>query len=190
MKKLIFALISLTALGSFNVYSQQANRKGIFAELQGGNTFGYVYKANIEGGESGKGGMDLGFSIGYRIAPSLHWAYQAKAMLTINPSFEKIISPSLLVGVRWTSNDFAGDKSIFLGLNTGCGVVPGYIEGWYIPIDFEIGCNLSPKFGIGLYVMPKIFLGGVYDVESIWSGYYEQNYCTNTIVGLRLNYRF
>lgn len=192
MKKIIIITIAMIMIGSFGAYSQNANRKGAFLELQGGGTLGYLYKGD-QGENYMKGGFDAGLSFGCRFPTSLHWAFQMKLTASDNLSsddLEKSFLTSILFGMRWISSDFATNKSAYIGLGVGYGV-NFFGEDWAssIPIEIETGINLTPKIYLGVFANPRIYFDGAeweWDYSLNKSSYYQ----SNTVIGLKLGVRF
>lgn len=203
MKRIIFTLITALFIGVLGANAQNANRKGFFMELQGGQTIGYVYRSDNNKNYL-KGGMDFGLNFGFRLPTSNQWAFQMKLSVTDNLSATKVFMPALLFGMRWISSDFAGNKSAYIGLNTGVGFAPLTDNcGVYVPVDIEAGVNITNKLYAGIYVTPRISCDSHCLYEYIY--WYEDNYNniiesarenynkylkSNTVVGLRVGYRF
>ncbi len=203
MKRILLAFITIAMLGCLAANAQSANRKGFFVDLRGGGVMGTVYQSDEEVvNEYMKGGFDLGLGAGYRWATSKSWAVQAKIDLSDNlsaPSDYKgdLLSLAALLGVRWTSSDFANNKSAFVGVGTGFGLNPlAYDTGVYVPIEIEVGINLTNKIAVGVFVLPKIYIAGSvdrcsYEVNNYT--YYDYAYLdfkSNATAGLKLSYRF
>lgn len=195
MKRIILSLVSVILLGVVGGYAQSANRKGFFVDVQAGNTFGYVYKstdddANGKPKEYVKGGFDIGMGLGMRFATSRHWAFQFKLATDINTSIVEATDLSLRLGMRWISNDFGGNKSAFVGLNTGFGVVPcASGVGPHVPLDVEAGVNLTNKLGLSLFSTTKMYILADWDYD--WhDSYTDTRLQSNVLLGVRFNYRF
>lgn len=195
MKKIIVTLISVILLGTLGAHAQSANRKGFFVDIMAGDTFGYMYKSR-EKNDNGKplsymkGGFVLGADFGMRFPTSLHWAFQFKLGTDVNISLPKAADIHLKLGMRWTSNDFAGNKSAFIGLNTGVGFIPAASDiGTNIPIDIDAGINLTNKIGLGIFMTSKFYIADEWTYS--WkSDFINENLQTNVIAGIRFSYRF
>lgn len=199
MKRILFTLITALFLGVLGANAQSANRKGFFMELQGGQTIGDVYRSRNDKNYL-KGGMDLGLNIGFRLATSNHWAFQMKLSATENLSATNAFMPAFLVGMRWISNDFAGNKSVYIGLNAGAGITGGTSDvAPFVPIDIEAGVNITNKLYIGIFATPRIICGEEeYEYDDTY--YNNMNWDervdyikylkSNVVAGLRIGFRF
>lgn len=199
MKRISLSFISIVILGCIAGYAQSANRKGLILELRGGQTMGYVYKnGHLDVYKAYmKGGFDMGLGVGYRFATSTSWAFQAKIDLSCNLSapsryLDCLFSSSAVVGVRWFSADFAGNKSVYIGAGTGLGIHP-FSDGMatYIPVEVEAGINLTNKFSVGVYALPKIQVNeaNMHHVYVHGNGV-NLKYESNASLGIKLGYRF
>lgn len=195
MKRIIVMLISVILLGTLGAHAQSANRKGFFVDIMAGDTFGYVYKSD-KTDDNGKplsymkGGFVLGADFGMRFPTSLHWAFQFKLGTDINMSLPKAADIHLKLGMRWTSNDFAGNKSAFIGLYTGFGFVPGAKEGYNIPVDINAGINLTNKIALSLFMTNNFYWGDWKTYYHSGSGRVYEELQTHVVAGIRFSYRF
>lgn len=195
MKRILLSLIAIAILGSIIGHAQSANRKGLFLELRGGATIGTVYQSDDDRYDNYmKGGFDLGLGIGYRFTTSTSWAFQMKLDLSDNLSapsdyIAELFSTAITFGMRWTSSDFANNKSAYIGVGTGVGIYPaGDDVSVYIPVEIEAGINLTNKLSLGVYTLPKFHVAG--DMDYNYSPYYDLDYKSNAPIGIKLGYRF
>lgn len=191
MKRIILSIVCIlsTIVG---MQAQNANRSGVFIELQGGSAFGTVMDKKIETNNGSlwnwdrdwyiKGGLVGSVDVGYRYATSNQFAIEMKAGGWANfQDIEKTITLDMLPGVRWTSKEIIGNVSMFLSLNAGCGL--SFPDGVYvsIPVEVGIGFNLTNRLYLGAFVSERISVSGDY------FRYYPK---THTTAGIRLGYRF
>lgn len=198
MKKLIL-LIAGVLLAFIGVQAQNANRTGIFIELQGGRAFGEVIHGEDYYYHSEftylKGGVVGGLGVGYRYATSNSFAIEGKVnlwadFLDIGDTFNLDIMP----GIRWTSKDFSSNKSLYLSLNAGFGLNPTDAYSMFVPIEISVGFNLTNNLYLGVFLTEKMCVGGgtgsvhYYAGQSSHSVYLDSR--SYTSAGIKLGYRF
>ena len=167
MKKilLLFAVFIMT---TNNLIAQNANRSGVFVELQGGAAIGDVLQYRIGTNPIDdvlyyklgyffystylKGGVTTSLDFGYRWTTSNHLSLDAKIGVNANlAEFKYTYAIRLMPGIRWTSNDFWGSTSLFLSLNAGVGVTPTHHIRLSIPIELSAGLNFTSHIYGGIY---------------------------------------
>lgn len=156
MKKFSLMLVLLLAGISF-AQAQNANRSGFFMELSGGLPIGKIYgEAHIDGGPDAtdaylKGGFDLNFSLGYRLAVSKNWAIGLQAGIEDNLAAAKYVlkAPIVMLSGRWTSNDFRNGMSFYLQPQFGFANAAS-ASCCYIPAGIDLGVNLTNHLCLGL----------------------------------------
>ena len=196
MKRLFLSIVCVivTIVG---LHAQNANRSGVFIELQGGAAFGTVMDKEVAISTGGyqydyirqwylKGGFVGSFDVGYRYATSNQFAIEMKAGAWANfQDIGKTISLDMLPGIRWTSKEISGNISMFLSLNAGCGL--NFLEGEVaplIPVEVGVGVNLTNQLYAGVFLSERIATG---DGKG-WPDYYYPQ--THTTAGLKIGYRF
>ncbi len=191
-KLIAFFLLFLVSMG-VQTHAQNANRRGFFVEVQGGAALGDVISFNEPWlGYDGvylKGGVTGSVDVGYRLRLSNPWAFDVKLGLWSDfADFEKTWNLRLMPGLRWTSNDFSGNKSIYLAFNAGFGIGSD-ADYMCIPLELSAGINLTPKIYLGLSWIynPRV-------VNDLWSEeggkYIMLNVHNYNSLALRLGYRF
>ena len=195
----ILLILALVAGIVTSGLAQNANRKGFFIEAQGGVAFGEVLVVKPSYSSDGdkevcslKGGGTATIDFGFRIPTSRHLAFEIKLGGYANlAEAEHTNQIRLLPGLRWTSNDF-GSMSAYLSLNTGfglsiCGDMPGFV-----PVEFNVGLNVTRKFYVGLSYTENILCASGVEVDWIYTSSLNYNEFTNTYgcMQFKVGYRF
>lgn len=196
MKRLLLSIVCLLAT-IIGLQAQNANRSGVFVELQGGAAFGTVMDKEIRTGDSWydydyirqwyiKGGFVGSFNVGYRYATSNQFAIEMKAGAWGNfQNIDNTFTLDMLPGIRWTTKEISGNVSMFLSLNAGCGL--NFINGdvtTLIPVEVGVGVNLTNQLYAGVFLSERIATGAGIGYTTT---YYPQ---THTTAGIKIGYRF
>ncbi|MCM1520817.1 MAG: hypothetical protein NC098_08535 [Lachnoclostridium sp.] len=155
MKKILIAIITIFLLGIGTVSAQNANRSGFLVSA----SVGYTEGREDDSWNMYDNSAALIFGFGYRWATSLHWGLELTTNIGYSGLFESAYV-DFLFGPRWTSNDFWGNKSLYVGAAVGLGYPSSYFYDYYDDIYSEywgfvsrldIGLNLGLKSSFGLY---------------------------------------
>lgn len=163
MKKilLLFAVFIMT---TNNLIAQNANRSGVFLELQGGAALGDVIvptdndctPVDQRNPAYLQGGMTGSIDAGYRWSTSSFFAIEAKVGMWTNfADLKNTYNIRLMPGIRWTSRDLSNTLSMYAGWNVGIGLFPSNDSrstGLLIPIELSAGLNLGKNLYLGIVV--------------------------------------
>lgn len=192
-KKFLIAIVSILSLSTFDVSAQSANRRGFYIDLTAGANIGDICKRHKYDSYDGwissskVGGMELGVGAGYRLPFSSQFAGDFRVNFQDNFSYTKFFQIGILPGIRFTSKDFSGNKTFYMGLNTGLLIVPADETILYWPLELSLGFNLTPKVSLGIVGTVKMYGDGYYEDGSTR---YVSASDTNAFLGLRFGYRF
>lgn len=216
MKKLL--LISVLILSAvFSVFSQNANRSGLFIEAGVGQYLGTppppankLEWSNNTLSIFKPGGPDINFGVGYRGATSSVFAWEIRAEVTTDVNAMSTLVLSAMPGFRLTSKEIFGNSSLYFGLNLGVALgndcdyyssslqqlVNSYYELGHFGGKILLcgGLNITPSFYAGIYVNLNVMPGQaeLYDNDN-YNFIDNNNKCGDDIwgsVALRLGYRF
>lgn len=171
MKKilLLFAVFIMT---TNNLIAQNANRSGVFLELQGGAALGDGIKPvpTDQYGEIGsydlypvylKGGVVGSVDVGYRWATSSIFAIEAKVGLWSNfADFNNTYNLRIMPGFRITTKEIYKNSSIFLGCNIGAGYAPSNNsrhDTFNAAAEISTGLNINKNIYVGLFVNYPVY---------------------------------
>lgn len=189
MKKIILMIIGVM-LAAAGMQAQNANRKGIFIELQGGGAFGTVINCETENNNI-KSGFVGAFDIGYRYPTSKSFAVEGKIDLWADfLEFERTLNFDIMPGIRWTSNDFSSNKSMYLSLNAGFGFGSRNRESMFVPIELGLGFNLTNNLYLGFFLTDKVCISTAYYHKYLDEGLTSFRTTSYTSAGIKLGYRF
>lgn len=153
---LLVAVLVMTGAGH-RLAAQNANRNGFIIELQGGGALGTIETDRLEYvadknaiATAKKGGFVGQLNIGYRWATSINWAVELRAGISDNFSESSLYIASLMPGVRYTSRELFGNKSLYASFNAGVGYNP-YGEAIFVPLDLNVGLNLTNSLYAGVF---------------------------------------
>jgi hypothetical protein len=162
MKKilLLFAVLIMT---TNNLIAQNANRSGVFLELQGGAALGDVIQPvpNQYGGMGFypiylKGGVVGSVDVGYRWATSSIFAIEAKVGLWSNfADFNNTYNLRIMPGFRITTKEIYKNSSIFFSCNIGAGYAPSNNsrhDTFNATAEISTGLNINKNIYVGLFV--------------------------------------
>lgn len=147
-----------------NLIAQNANRSGIFLELQGGAALGDVIKPVSDYGMGSydlypvylKGGVVGSVDVGYRWATSSIFAIEAKVGLWSNfADFNNTYNLRIMPGFRITTKEIYKNSSIFFGCNIGAGYAPSNNSRHDIfnaVAEISTGLNINKNIYLGLFI--------------------------------------
>lgn len=170
MKRYLLIICALLAIG-LGAEAQNANRNGFFFEGAGGLVFGNRPYTNLDDyndmyedvnvldnmfiiktSRKSKTTYGFGFNLaaGYRWAVSRSFAVDLKAKCQdATYHFKETSLVDLMVGARYYTPDFGGNKSVYINLGTGGGLFTDKSK-FAIPYEAGVGINLSNHFYMGL----------------------------------------
>lgn len=182
MKKILL-LLMLLATGISVGRAQNANRSGVFLELSGGPSIGNVLSVdyvNVNGSYSNplfddvcfKGGFDMNFSFGYRLALSNHWALGLSAGAEGNLKIlsDVLTFPKAMLGGRWTSNDFNNGMSFYLQPQVGFALSIPMDTGIALPVGLDMGFNFTNHFYGGIDLQYYVVLNEGWHYKDVYQG--------------------
>lgn len=194
-------LITLFVCAFFIVHAQNANRSGFFVEAGVGGVTGDRPVTNlderddvIESGEfigenfvtikverKKKAFYGLGFNAaaGYRWHIARHFAADAKVKFNdATYRFKETSQIDVMLGLRYMSHDFGGNKSIYANAGIGAGFFPDEST-FCLPYEVGAGINFSNHFYAGL----------IWDAQVSFADkfIYGKNY---GIIGIKAGFRF
>lgn len=209
MRLLIIAISFLVAF-STTISAQNANRSGVFLELQGGSAIGDVLQYRYDYMTRStylKGGVTGSIELGYRFATSTHLSADAKLGLFADlAEFKHTYSIRLMPGIRWISNDFGNALSLYVSFNAGVGVAPGFYTRLSVPLELSLGLNFTSHLYGGIFINYQINTkkrdvkecGYVFDnkpTHANWGSFFKDaplTVCTKSFpsCGIRIGYKF
>lgn len=169
-------MISAIILVGLSTKAQNANQSGLFFEGGAGLVFGDRPISNLD--ERGSNWMDdifqevetstIGFTIdtyrkskvtygfGFNVAAGYRWSVSRAFAIDLKAKFQdatyrfgESAIGNVIVGGRYYTPEFGGNKSIYINVGTGCGF---FIDKGKVALPYEIGIgfNINNHLNLGL----------------------------------------
>ena len=189
-KRLILMVVLVVSV--FTGTAQIANRSGIFVEAGVGglvgNTLVDAGKSTVT--ESGKMTITTKSGVSYDLMAGYRWAFSRNWALDGHIGFDNpgIMILDIMPGIRYTTDDFIANRSLFFQANAGVGFTfeSGYFETELVSLVFQLqgGVNITNRLYAGIYYLGHSMS---YSGVSVSDFNTTRNFGT---LGLRLGYRF